>query len=189
MIEMAGTIVLEGKTKFSMKKMLTGGSMHESIYSGSGQLTLAPILLGDIATLQIDGSAPWKVGKDAFLAATTNVHKEAKSQGIGKALFSGEDLFVYNISGQGLLWVTSFGAITRREIPAGQTHIVDNGHLVAWNCNYSIEKAGGGLFTSIKTGEGAVCRFQGPGTVYIQTRNLDDFAQRVCEAAGVRAGG
>jgi len=116
MIEMAGTIVLQGKSKFSMKKMFTGGSMYESVYSGTGELTLAPPLLGDIATLHLDGTATWKIGKDAFLATTTDVHKEAKSQGIGKALFSGEDLFVYNVSGRGLMWVMSFGAITRREV-------------------------------------------------------------------------
>jgi len=90
--------------------------MHESVYSGSGVLTLAPVLLGDIATLQLDGSTTWKIGKDAFLAATTDVHKEAKSQGLGKALFSGEDLFVYNVAGHGLIWVSSFGAITRRDV-------------------------------------------------------------------------
>ncbi len=31
--------------------------------------------------------------------------------------------------------------------------------------------AGGGMFGASHTGEGAVCRFKGPGTVYIQTRN------------------
>lgn len=116
MFEMAGTIVLQGKSKFSMKKMLTGGSFYESVYTGTGELSLAPILLGDIATIQVDGSSMWNVGKDAFLAASADVQKEAKSQGIGKAMFSGEDLFVYRISGQGLLWVCSFGAITRRQV-------------------------------------------------------------------------
>lgn len=48
-----------------------------------------------------------------------------------------------------------------------------------------MEKAGGGMFTSMKTGEGAVCRFIGPGTVYIQTRNLEDFARNIAEAAGL----
>lgn len=116
MIEMAGTIELKGKAKFSLGKMLTGGSIHESVYTGTGALTLAPVLLGDIATLQIDGRVPWKIGKDAFLAATPDVKKDIKSQGIGKALFSGEDLFVYQVSGQGLMWVSSFGAITRRDV-------------------------------------------------------------------------
>ena len=47
----------------------------------------------------------------------------------------------------------------------GEQHIVDNGHLVAWNCNYAIEKAGGGGMSAMKSGEGLVCRFTGPGTV------------------------
>jgi uncharacterized protein (AIM24 family) len=63
---------------------------------------------------------------------------------------------------------------------------VDNGHLVAWNTEYRIEKAGGGAMTSMKTGEGMVCRFTGPGTVYIQTRNLGEFASWVREVAGPR---
>ena len=121
MIEMAGTVVLQGKTKFSMKNMLTGGSMYESVYTGSGELTLAPVMLGDITTIQIDNSSAWKIGKDAYLASTVDVRKEAKSQGIGKALFSGEDLFVHNILGQGLLWVSSFGAISRREVSQSKT--------------------------------------------------------------------
>lgn len=53
---------------------------------------------------------------------------------------------------------------------------MDNGHLVAWSCNYQIEKVGGSSMTGLKTGEGLVCRFTGPGTILVQTRNLDDFA-------------
>ena len=42
--------------------------------------------------LRLDGTetSPWLVGKDAFLAATQGVNKDYKSQGIGKAMFSGE---------------------------------------------------------------------------------------------------
>jgi len=115
MIEMAGTIKLEGEGKFSLGKMLTG-SMYTNLYTGTGAVTLAPILLGDIATIQVDGSVPWRIGRDAFLAATQGVNKQSKSQGFGKAMFSGEKLFVYEVSGQGLMWVSSFGAITRREV-------------------------------------------------------------------------
>ena len=61
---------------------------------------------------------------------------------------------------------------------------MDNGHLVAWNCNYAIERAGSGGLSSVKTGEGLVCRFTGPGTIYIQTRNLDDFSDWVRSQAG-----
>ena len=62
------------------------------------------------------------------------------------------------------------------QLQPGEQHIVDNGHLVAWNCDYKIERAGGGSMTSMKTGEGLVCRFTGPGSVYFQTRNEQEFA-------------
>lgn len=116
MIEMGGRINLQGQSKFSLKKMFTGGTMIENVYTGSGLVTLAPVMLGDIATLRIDGSSNWRVGRHGFLGATVDVVKEAKSQGLGKALFSGEDLFVYNVSGNGLMWVSSFGAIIQREV-------------------------------------------------------------------------
>ena len=42
--------------------------------------------------------------------------------------------------------------------------------------DYEIEKASsGGFLSSLKSGEGLVCRFKGPGTVLIQTRNPEGF--------------
>ena len=116
MIHMSASIVLAGKIKFSMRKMFTGSEMSESTYTGPGVVALAPTLPGDIFTLPIDGSVMWKVGKDAWLGCTQDVRKEARSQGIGKALFSGEDLFVYNVVGQGLAWLTSFGAVEKLDM-------------------------------------------------------------------------
>lgn len=40
--------------------------------------------------------------------------------------------------------------------------------------------------TSLKTDEGLVCRFTGPGSIYIQTRNQDEFEQYVGAVAGTR---
>ncbi|OAA34957.1 DUF124 domain protein [Metarhizium rileyi] len=184
MIHMSGTIQLQGNIKFSMKKLFTGGSMSESTYTGPGRLALGPTLMGDVITLHIDGRTAWTVGKHTFLACTPEVVMETKSQGVSKALFSGEDLFVYRVSGQGLLWLTSFGAVDRLDLQPGEQHIVDNGHLVAWNCDYRIEKAGGGAMTSFKTGEGLVCRFTGPGAVYVQTRNEEEFESYINSCSG-----
>ncbi len=116
MIHMAGSIQLTGKVKFSMKKLLTGSDMAESTYAGPGRLALGPTLFGDIITLHLDGRQSWTIGKDAFLACTADVSKEAKAQGLSKALFSGEDLFVYRVAGQGIIWLTSFGAVDRLDV-------------------------------------------------------------------------
>ena len=116
MIHMSASVQLTGKVKFSMKKLFTGGDMSESTYAGPGRVALGPTLFGDIITLHVDGRQQWTVGKDAFLACTPDVRRESKSQGLSKALFSGEDLFVYNIVGQGIMWLTSFGAVDRLDV-------------------------------------------------------------------------
>lgn len=49
---------------------------------------------------------------------------------------------------------------------------MDNGHLVAWNTKYILERvASGGIISGLSSGEGLVCKFTGPGTVFMQTRN------------------
>lgn len=85
--------------------------MAESTYTGPGLVALAPTLFGDIVTLNITQSSQWNVGKDAYLASTSEVVKDTKSQGLGKAFFSGEDLFIYRFTGEGVVWLTSYGAI------------------------------------------------------------------------------
>ena len=92
--------------------------MAHSSYTGPGELLFAPATLGDITTIRLTGKDVWNVGRDAFLAATQGIVKEYKSQGISKAMFSGEGLFVYKMSGTGILWISSFGAIIRKDVSA-----------------------------------------------------------------------
>lgn len=113
---MTPTITLKGTMKFSLKKALIGGDMSKSQYTGPGELLLAPASIGDITIIKLGGHEQWSVGKDAFLACTQGIVTEYKSQGVTKAMFSGEGLFVYKISGQGILWCTSFGAIIRKDV-------------------------------------------------------------------------
>ncbi|KAM0480520.1 hypothetical protein ACHAP7_005084 [Fusarium lateritium] len=177
MIAMSPTVTLKGQIKFSMKKMITGGDMTSSTYIGPGEVLLAPHSLGDITTIRLSGKETWSVGQDAFLASTQGVIKDFKRQGLGKAMFSGEGLWVYKVSGTGLLWISSFGAIIQKTLVEGEKYIIDNGHLIAWNCKYVVERvASGGIISGIASAEGLVCKFSGPGTVFMQTRNARAFA-------------
>ncbi|KAM3503275.1 hypothetical protein MY11210_008782 [Beauveria gryllotalpidicola] len=177
MIAMSPSMTLRGELKFSVKKMISGAELGHSHYIGPGELLLAPPMLGDITTIRLDGTAHWTCGHDAYLASTQGVHKDHKRQGLGKAMFSGEGLFVYKMSGTGILWVSSFGAIIRKDLADGEKYIIDNGHLVAWNTKYILERvASGGIISNLASAEGLVCKFTGPGTVYMQTRNGRAFA-------------
>ncbi|KAI5195885.1 DUF124-domain-containing protein [Aureobasidium subglaciale] len=184
MIAMSPTITLKGAIKFSLKTMVVGGHMTQSTYTGPGELLLAPPSLGDITNIRLTGEQTWNVGKDAFLACTQgksytklSVVKDYKRQGLTKAMFSGEGFFVYKISGIGILWVSSLGAILRKDLQEGEKYIVDNGHLVAWNAKYVLERvASGGIISSVSSNEGLVCKFSGPGTIFLQTRNPVEFS-------------
>lgn len=116
MIAMSPTITLKGAVKFSMKKLIAGGEMTSSTYTGPGELLLAPASIGDLTTLRLTGNETWSVGRDAFVACTQGVTKDYKNQGFSKAMFSGEGLFVYKISGSGIMWISSFGAIIRKDV-------------------------------------------------------------------------
>lgn len=112
---MSPTVTLRGEIHFSWKKLISGGKMGESTFTGPGEVLLAPSVLGDIMVLPMyEGT--WKVSRDCFLAHTTGIKHTYIAQGITKAMFSGAGLFVYNMTGTGLLWMQSFGAIIKKEV-------------------------------------------------------------------------
>lgn len=184
MVAMSDTIDVEGKMEGGIMgglgRMLTGEKFFfQKLVAarGAGEVLMAPSIPGDIMALDITPSTPYILQKDGFLAGSDALEISTKMQNLTKGLFSGEGFFVINVSGAGTLFVSSFGAIHGIDIPAGKTLIIDNAHLVAWpaNVQYNIEKASSGWISSLTSGEGLVCRFQGPGKVYIQSRNPKGF--------------
>jgi hypothetical protein len=116
MIAMSPSVSLKGNVKFSVKKLF-GGEMAHSVFTGPGELLLAPPVLGDIHLLRLTSeSPPWSVGRDAFLASTQGITRDIKNQGISKAMFSGEGLFVYRITGNGICWLSTFGALIKKDV-------------------------------------------------------------------------
>ena len=81
------------------------------------------------------------------------------------------------LSGAGRAMIHSYGAILRYDLQAGETRIIDNGFLVAWDADMQFEVGfPTDLCNSVLSGEGVITRFTGPGTVYIQTRTLANLA-------------
>lgn len=132
MIAMSPTMTLKGAVKFSMKKMLIGGEMATSQYTGPGEILLAPHTLGDVTNIRLTGQETWSVGRDSFMACTQGVVKDYKSQSFSKAMFSGEGFFVYKMSGIGICWIMSMGAIIRKDVSEYHTGLnLDKRNLTA----------------------------------------------------------
>ena len=118
---------------------------------------------GDVAAIELSGH-PFFVQSVRISQATRVLTVDTKWGG-AKSFFSGEGLFVLLVQGQGLLLVSSFGAIHRKRLQAGERYVVDTGHLVAWEgtMQYTLRKAASGFFSSMMSGEGIVAEFTGPG--------------------------
>lgn len=142
-----------------------------------GEALLAPSTIGGIETLRLSGTE-YFLQKGSFLAAQHSVQLNTKTQNLTKGLFSGEGFFVTRVSGTGTLVLNTFGALMPFDLGPGQEIVVDNFHVVAWESTtrYTITKAAAGWISSFTSGEGFVCRFTGPGRVYVQTRNPAAFA-------------
>lgn len=163
-----------------LKRMLAGESLFLSVFrsgSSSGELFLAPKFIGDLLPYQMTASG-LVVQSTSYLANTSGVDIEMGFQGL-KSLFSGESIFWLNMSGTGLVLLSSFGAIY--EINVDGEYIVDTGHIVAFekSLSFSIGKASESLIGSFLGGEGLVCRFKGKGRLFCQTHNPGAFGQLV----------
>lgn len=186
MAGMSANLKLDGKVKLT--NMLLPGTAFSSCVSapnGPGELILAPPMMADVMPLHLNPGTEWIVGENCFLGYTPGVQKSTKMQGFGKALFSGEGLFVTKLSGTGVAFITSLGAIHGIHLEPGQEYIIDNDHLVAWSATMTYKTVNvGSLMTSIVSSEGKVCRFAGPGTVYMQTRNPTALANYMRSIGG-----
>jgi uncharacterized protein (TIGR00266 family) len=184
MVSMSANIDLQSELKGgvfgALKRAVGGESAFVSTFTaqgGPGEVTFAPGAPGDVAGLEMQNQT-FMVQSSSYLAGDTSLIVDTKFGG-AKSFFGGEGLFVLQISGTGLLLVSSFGAIHRRTLKPSEQYVVDTGHLVAWegHMQYNLRKAAkSGYLRSLLSGEGMVAEFTGPGEILIQTRNLAAFA-------------
>ena len=183
MVSMSANVELQSQMKGgllgALKRAAGGESAFVSTFTargGPGEVTLAPGAPGDIAAIELNNQS-FFVQSSSYLAGDASLTVDTKWGG-AKSFFGGEGLFVLLVQGQGLLLVSSFGAIHRKVLQPGERYIVDTGHLVAWEgtTQYSLRKAAAGFFRSMVSGEGIVAEFMGPGEILIQTRNLAALA-------------
>ena len=185
MVASSPTIDIESKMEGGFlgalsRKFLTGEKFFFQTLRatrGAGEVFLAPTVPGEIVVFELDGVNEYLVQKDGFLAGAETVKIDRQMQSLTRGLLGGEGFFLLKMSGKGMLMVNSFGAIHKIELKPDQEYIVDNSHLVAWSAttSYNIERAASGWVASFTSGEGFVCRFRGPGVVYIQSRNPGSF--------------
>ena len=181
MVSMSDSIKMDTSTRGGIfgglrRSVLGGESFFVNTFTAeqAGEVTLAPSLPGDIEALELQGETVL-VQSGSFLAATMNIEVDSQWGG-ARSFFSREGLFLLRCSGRGLLFVSSYGAIHRIDLGRGERYTVDNGHMVAFDdsVRYEVGRSGGWK-TTLLGGEGLVCKLEGPGRFFMQTRSQDAF--------------
>ena len=154
---------------------LGGESLFVTSYTapqGGGWVDVAANLPGDIVTVGHPGAA---VLHHPRLLDRTRSGVEIQTRwGGSQNLFGGEGGFVLQATGQGEVVLGSYGAVDTVELGPGEAITIDSGHVVAYDAGVQsrLRRAvEGRSVQSLKSGEGFVFDFSGPGRVMIQTRN------------------
>lgn len=162
----------------SLKRTISGETFFVNTFTADREatLSLAPALPGDVVRhdlSEVEGDLIVQSG--SFLAADDTVDVNFK-WGSARTFFGGEGLFMLRLSGAGPSFLSSYGAIDEVSVPTGETFTVDTGHIVAFQASmdFDVEMVGG-LKSTLFSGEGLVSRFEGPGTLWLQSRSQDAF--------------
>jgi len=162
-----------------VKRMMSGENFFLNQFTAQRPqqtLLIGPGVAGDVIHHQLHAGSLIVQGS-SWLASGPGVTIDATFAGLGKALFSGESVFWVKCTGHGDVFLNSFGAIYEVEVDG--THIVDTGHIVAFEdtLDFRVGKLGDSWIGSFLSGEGLVCHFSGQGKLYCQSHNPPSFGQ------------
>lgn len=173
----------EGGIMAGLRRSVLGGeSFFVNTFTAPGEggwIDMCGVLPGDIACLDITPDRPFFLSRGNWIANSAGVTIDSQWGGMAN-LFGGEGGFGIRANGHGQALVSCYGAIDVFDLAPGQPVVIDTGHVVAYDLgiNFRTRRAvEGRSIQSMKSGEGLVFDFVGPGRVYLQTRNPASFAQ------------
>ncbi|MFC5379216.1 TIGR00266 family protein [Aquipuribacter nitratireducens] len=168
---------MQGGLMRSLSRSVLGGeSLYVTTFTAHpehpGWVDLAARLPGDALVLDVEPSSGLVLTRGSWLASDAGVELDTRWGG-ASSLFGGEGGFVVHATGRGTVVGACYGALDRHDLPEGGGFTVDTGHVVAYEDRVQprMRKVSRGVLQSMKSGEGWVFDFQGPGTVWTQSRN------------------
>lgn len=201
MMATSGGVTVQASTQGGVMKglkrsVLGGESLFISTYTAPAQggwVDVAHHLTGDIVVAGVTAEQPMNVTKGCWLASSAGVELQTKWGGF-KNVFGSEGGFLIHAEGRGTIVLACYGALDTVELPAGESVTIDTGHVVAFapSVQYALRKMTTGIVQMLKSGEGFVFDFTGPGWVMTQSRNpsaLEAWVRQVMPGQTGGAGG
>jgi uncharacterized protein (TIGR00266 family) len=189
MIAHSAGVVLESKSHGGImaglkRSVLGGGSFFVTTYTAPAQggwVDVAGVLPGDTVSIDVTPDRPFFLRRGSWIANSSGVEIDTQWGGMAN-LFGGEGGFGFRASGTGEALVSIYGAVDVMDLAPNDLVTIDTGHVVAYDLGVRYQwrrAAQGRSIQSMKSGEGWVFDFYGPGRVLLQSRNPEAFAQWV----------
>lgn len=190
MIAHSAGVELESKAQGGMlaglkRSMLGGGTFFVTTYTAppqGGWVDIAGVLPGDVVDIEVSPDTPFFLRRGSWIANSHGVEIDTQWGGMAN-LFGGEGGFGFRASGSGVAIVSIYGAVDVIDLEPNEVVTIDTGHVVAYELDvrFRMRRAAHGRVQSLKSGEGWVFDFTGPGRVLLQSRNPEAFAAWVAE--------
>ena len=177
------------------KRVLAGESLAFQYYTpkgGSGLVTFAGVLPGEMKAIELDGARGWYAEKDAFVAAESTVDFDIAFSGFKTGRKGGEGFILEKFSGKGTLLIAGAGNfIELNPAKYGGKIQVDTGCVVAFEdtITYGVERVGAldakTIMTAMFGGEGlSLATLEGDGQVILQSMTIEGLAKAIAKNAG-----
>ena len=180
MVTTAGGVEIEtmGRERSGVLSSLRRSTQRETVRmvrfvaeGGSGQVSLAPPLPGDILRTVVRDRSIFVVQAGSFLGAHEDVVLNTTAD-TEQTLRGNEGLSYLELTGTGPAFLAGYGAVEERSLGSSDTLTVDTGHVVAFTGDVSYElETVEGLKSNVFQDEAVISHFEGPGNVWIQTRS------------------
>jgi uncharacterized protein (AIM24 family) len=178
------------------KRTLAGESLAFQYYTavgGSGLVTFAGTLPGEVRAIELDGSRGWFAEKDAFVAAASTVNFDIAFAGFRTGRKGGEGFVLEKFTGAGTLFIAGAGNfIDLNPAKYGGKIQVDTGCIVAFEdtVKYAIERVGAlnaqTAMTALFGGEGLnLATLEGDGAVILQSMTIESLAKSLRKNMGI----
>jgi len=165
-------------------RMFSGESMFLNYYTAKAdnqEIVFASSLPGTIRNIKMEGQT-LVAQKSAYLASETGVEFQTVfTKKFSSGLLGGEGFILQKFSGHGELFLEADGSLTEYNLNAGETMLVDQGHVFLFEetVRYEIETIKG-VKNVLFGGEGLfLVRLMGPGKIILQSMPVANLAAKI----------
>jgi uncharacterized protein (AIM24 family) len=186
----AGAAGLLNKAVGMGKRALAGESLAFQYFTasgGTGLVSLAGTLPGEMRALELDGTRGWFAEKDALVGAEASVNFDIAFSGLRQGLRGGEGFVLEKFTGVGTLFIAGAGNfIELNPAKYGGKIQVHTGCIVAFEdtIRYGIERVAAlnaqALMNAVMGGNGFnMATLEGDGTVILQSMTIQSLAHAI----------